>query len=412
MSASSPVRKIPLFTLICFGVALVPGITLLFRIWTHVGEDGISIVTAKLPVVDFANLWSGGYLARHADLATLFNTDAYRTWLHAHFSPRYQNSEWSYPPPMLLLGVPLSFLGIVPAYLAWVAGTAAVLFATLRRAGFGLSIAIAGVLSPAMLTNVIFGQNGALTAALLFAALLFAPTRPATAGVGAGLLILKPQFGILLPAVFLALRSWRTIAVAITAAVGLGLLTAAAFGFDSWVLFWTHTRPLMVSVLEAPWPSGHLANGVTVFFMARAFGVALPIAYALQGLATLCAVALAVRAWRNPAFDLALLAAFTVPLVFLATPYAYTYDLVALAVATAIVTAKRNWRFGPMTMLAWFWPGVSSFFGSMGWLLTPFVLAGFAAVAWSELRRDSARQGPAQTSLGPPTTETQPILFS
>jgi hypothetical protein len=393
MSASSSVRKIPLFTLVCFGAALAPGLTLLFRIWTHVGEDGISLVTAKLPVVDFANLWSGGYLARHADLATLFDTDAYRAWLHVHFSPRYENSEWSYPPPMLLLGVPLSFLGIVPAYLVWVGGTAAALFATLRHAGLDRSIAIAVILSPAMLTNVIFGQNGALTAALLFTALLLAPARPVTAGIGAGLFILKPQLGILLPAVFLALRSWRAIAVAVTVAAGLGLLTAAAFGFDSWVLFWTRTRPLMVSVLEAPWPSGHLANGVTVFFMARAFGMALPIAYGLQGLATLCAAALAVRAWRNPAFDPALLAAFTVPLVFLATPYAYTYDLVALAVATAIVTAKRNWRFGPVTMLAWFWPGVSSLFGSIGWLLTPFVLAGFAAVVWRELRRASA-QGP------------------
>lgn len=394
MSASSSAHRIPLLALVCLGAALVPGLTLLFLIWAHVGEDGISLVTRKLPVVDFANLWSGGYLARHADLATVFDTDAYRAWLRAYFSPRYENSEWSYPPSMLLLGVPLSFLGIVPAYLVWIAATAAALFGTLRHAGLDRSIAIAVMISPAMLQNVIFGQHGALTAALLFGALLLASARPVVAGIGAGLFILKPQLGILLLVAFLARRSWRAIAVAVAVAAGLGLLTAAAFGMDCWVLFWTRTRPLMVAVLEAPWPSGHLANGVTVFFMARSFGLALPAAYGLQGLATLCAAALAARAWRNPAFDPALLAAFTAPLALLATPYAFTYDLVALAVATAIVMEKRSWRFEPVTMLAWVWPGVSLFFGSRGWLLTPFVLAAFAAVAWGELRRNPASQAP------------------
>ena len=49
------------------------------------------------------------------------------------------------------------------------------------------------MLSPAMLQNVIFGQNGALSAALLWGALLFAPARPVAAGIGAGLLLLKPH---------------------------------------------------------------------------------------------------------------------------------------------------------------------------------------------------------------------------
>ena len=86
------------------------------------------------------------------------------------------------------------------------------------------------MLSPAMLQNVIFGQNGALSAALLWGALLFAPARPVAAGIGAGLLLLKPHMDIILPVVFLARRSWRAVAVAIAVAAVLGLLTAATFG--------------------------------------------------------------------------------------------------------------------------------------------------------------------------------------
>jgi hypothetical protein len=128
-------QRVPLVTLVGFGVALAPGLELLFLIWTNVGADGTSLVSRKLPVVDFANLWSGGYLARHADLATLFDADAYRAWLRAEFSPRYEDSEWSYPPATLLLGLPLSFLGILPAYLVWIVTTAGALFVTLRQAG-------------------------------------------------------------------------------------------------------------------------------------------------------------------------------------------------------------------------------------------------------------------------------------
>ena len=127
--------------------------------------------------------------------------------------------------------------------------TAIVLFAALHYWGLRISVAIAVLFSPAMLENVTFGQNGTLTAALQWAALLLVPARPAVSGIAAGLLIIKPQFGILLPIAFIAQRSWRVIVVAILAAAGLAVVTAAAFGFDAWVMFWTHTRPLMPFIL-------------------------------------------------------------------------------------------------------------------------------------------------------------------
>nr|WP_255574911.1 glycosyltransferase family 87 protein [Caldovatus aquaticus] len=391
-----------LITLVFLGAALAPGLVLLARIWSSVEADGISVVTRKLPVVDFANLWAGGVLARAGNLVALFDEESYRAWLRTAFSPRYEDSEWSYPPAMLFLGVPFSLLPVIPAYLLWTAGTAVVLFVVLWRAGLSPAVAAVATLSPAMVQNIVFGQNGALTAALLCAALLLPQARPVAAGIGAGLLTLKPQLGLLLPVVYLAGRAWRAFMVAGAVAIALAAAATVAFGPQVWTLFWIRTRPLMMAVMEAPWPSGHLVNGVSVFFMARSLGFGLEAAHATQGIVTACAVVLAVRAWRMPDADPALRMALCVPLAFLATPYAYTYDLVALGAAVAVVLAHWGWRIGPITALAWLWPAVSAWFGSRGWMLSPLVLAAFAAVAWRALRRTRLRQaGPASAGVAP-----------
>lgn len=392
--------RFPPITLALFGLALIPGLVALDVIWTLVGPDGISLVTHKLPVWDYANLWSGGTLARHGDLATLFDTESYRAWLRNHFSPRYEDSEWSYPPTMLLLGVPFSLLGVLPSYLLWVVTTAAALFVVLRQGGLHRSVAVVSMLSPAMVQSVIYGQNGALTAAFLCGGLLLVPRRQGAAGISAGLLLVKPQFAVLFPFIYLASRSWRAIAFAVTTVVVSAGTVYAAFGQSAWVLFWTRTRPLMTSVLEASWPAGHLVNGVTVFFAARAMGLGIKAAFLLQGISALGAGIVAVWAWRMPAADPALRMALTIPLALLATPYAYNYDLVALGVATVLLLSRNGWHFTAITATAWFWPGLAHHFGARGWLLSPCIFAVFAAAAWKAMKNE--RSCPAVTSSDKP----------
>jgi hypothetical protein len=394
MVAKSEREKIPLITLVILGVALLPGLAELWRSWTDIGPDGLTRSTIKLPVLDFANLWSGGWLARHDLLAILFDEQAYRAWLRARFTAGLADSEWSYPPTMLLLGVPVSLLGLVPGYLVWNAGTAALLFAVLRYSGLSRRVALVSVLSPAMVQSLICGQNGALTGALLCGALLLVPRRPAAAGLCAGLLTVKPQLGLLLPLAFAAGRRWRTIAMAACAALGLAGAAAAAFGPETWVLFWTRTQPLMVRVMEANWPRGFMLNSVTVFFFARSAGLGLQGAYAVQGLAMIGAAIMTARIWRIPHADPALRMACTIPLVLLATPYAYNYDMAGLNVAAAVLLARRGWRFDAMTALAWCWPGLSWALTTQGLLVSPFVLVAFAAAAWRALRRDGLVVGP------------------
>ena len=64
--------------------------------------------------------------------------------------------------------------------------------------------------SPAVFINAMFGQNGALTAALLIGGLLM-PRRSGLilAGILFGLLTIKPHLGILVPFCLIASRNWR-----------------------------------------------------------------------------------------------------------------------------------------------------------------------------------------------------------
>ena len=64
---------------------------------------------------------------------------------------------------------------------------------------------------PAVLVNLGHGQNGFLTAALLGGALVVLDRRPIVAGILFGLLVYKPQFGLMIPLALVAGGHWRTV---------------------------------------------------------------------------------------------------------------------------------------------------------------------------------------------------------
>ena len=67
---------------------------------------------------------------------------------------------------------------------------------------------------PSVLINVGHGQNGFLTAALLGGALVVLDRRPLVAGILLGLLVYKPQYGLMLPIVLAVSGRWRCFAAA------------------------------------------------------------------------------------------------------------------------------------------------------------------------------------------------------
>ena len=344
------------FAAIAALAGVIIGLTYHLNLWT-VDARGFSVQFERLPYWDFTNLWAGSKMALEGHVGFLFDVETYRATLRAIFSPDLPNQEWSYPPSMALIGAPLAMLPILLAYLIWTFGTVVLLHLAIRPLGLPLFVHLAALASPAVFMNAIFGQNGALTAALLIGGLLLAPKRPILAGVLFGLLTIKPHLGILVPFCLIASRNWRAFISAGATTIALGLATGLAFGFEVWPLFVTETGPLMTAIMEAPYPQPYHANALTVFIMARAAGAEVALSYVAQGVATLAAAAFVVWLWLpSTPVDPRRRALLTATLAIVATPYGYTYDTIPMCIAVAYMfMATDKPKLGVLT-LAWMFP--------------------------------------------------------
>lgn len=326
-------RNLIALAIVLFGIVL--GQTYFHTLWT-LDHDGISRLNQKLPYWDFSNLWAGGRMALLGHVDWLFDVETYRAQLRLLFTPVLQDQEWSYPPSLLLIGVPLSTLPVFAAYLVWTLGTIAAFFFAIRPLRLPWQVELAIVVSPAVMINALIGQNGALTAALLIAGLWNAPKRPLLAGVFFGLLTMKPHLGLLIPAALLASGNWRAILSSAISTVLLVLATGMIFGMDVWEGFRSVTTPLMAAIMEAPYPQPYHANAMTIFVMARFLSLPLPVAYGIQAVFTLAALIATWWLWRaKTVIDPVRRLSVTVLLVLIATPYGYSYDAVPMALAAA-----------------------------------------------------------------------------
>ncbi|MBK8456177.1 MAG: DUF2029 domain-containing protein [Phyllobacteriaceae bacterium] len=350
----------------------------LTELWTF-DANGFSVMSDKLPYWDFTNLWAGSRMAISGHVADLFDVEAYRAHLRAMFSPLLPDQEWSYPPSMLLFGAPLALMPILPAYLIWTFATIFAFWLAIRPLRLGLAGEAALLASPAIVVDAIFGQNGALTAALLIGGLGVAPLRPFLGGILIGLLTIKPHLGALAPFALLATGNWRAILAAAATAALLAAATGLLFGFDVWAGFWWQTRPLMTAILEAPFPQPYHANAMTVFFLARTVGLDLTPAYALQALSALIAVGATIWLWR-PARMATVLekAVLTGILALLATPYGYTYDAIAVAAGVALLFRQETALPRLFLGLVWLFPYVAHLLNQAGFgigVLSPLLVA-------------------------------------
>src|SRR4029079_11395729 len=148
---------------------------------------------------DFLNVWAAGRLVLDGRMALLFDADAYHAALQQMVHPAIQVHYWSYPPTSLLIAVPFGLLPYGWALAVWtLAGLAA--FLCVGRIALGQAparvVTALLVIAPATVNNIVCGQNGFFTAALLGGGFLLLQTQPVLAGVLLGLLSFKPQLGL------------------------------------------------------------------------------------------------------------------------------------------------------------------------------------------------------------------------
>ncbi len=290
---------------------------------------------------DVVAFWMAGrHLAQGGSLAQVYDFSRFLPMERAAFPGLVAILRCPYPPPAMLLFLPLGWFRFAPAAVGWViAGLAALFAAGWVASGRGKRWwALLLPLAPVSFVDAMFEQTGAFVAAFATIGLLLARRRPVAGGVVLGLLCVKPQYALLPGVALLAARNGKAVAAALASVAAASLAATALWGWGAW-LAWFAQMPDMVRFTLSP--AGPVALGATPAFALHVLGLPQALMAATQALSTVAAVALvALAAWRR-GLDRA-----TVGLVLaampIATPYALVYDLTLAAGAVLLLLAEAG----------------------------------------------------------------------
>ncbi len=299
-------------------------------------SDGRNDYQGRPLGTDFSNVYAAGKYVLEGKPAAPFDPALQHKKEQEIFGPATPFYGWHYPPIFLFLAAALALFPYLAALALWQLSTLALYLVSIRAILPRSEVWLPALAFPAVLINFAHGHNGFLTAALIGGGLWLLPRKPVAAGILFGLLIYKPQFGVLIPLALAAGGYWRAFAAASVTVVVLCAASYFAFGIGAWEAFresMTFTREI---VLEKGDTGFHKIQ--SVFAAIRLLGGSVTIAYAAQGIAFAVAAASIVWLWRGRA-AFALKAAALIAGSMLATPYLLDYDLMIAAPAIAFLAA-------------------------------------------------------------------------
>lgn len=288
---------------------------------------------------DFVNYWSGAVLAARGQWRTVYDFAAFHAFQRATVGGPIDLYHYSYPPVMLMLSAPLALLPYAAALALWSAAGWSAFALVLRRLWPSPSSTLYALAVPAVFVNLMSGQNGLFSAAIIGGGLATLPRRPVLAGALFGALFAcKPQLALLLPLALLAERNWRALAALLCAALVLAAATLPLYGWPIWSAYAERVAILRHAVLEngATWP-----YMPSIFVMARRLAAPILAAYAAQAAASIGLAALVLWTWSRRNLPRATKNAILVLCLLLATPYVQNYDLAVAALVPVWMLSSR-----------------------------------------------------------------------
>jgi arabinofuranan 3-O-arabinosyltransferase len=315
------------FVLCVINLAFFP--VALFSHWWIYDPSGLGIPT------DFVNVWAAGRLVLDGHPALAYDWDVQKQVEVALLGQNFiGNFAWHYPPPFLFVAAMLAQFPYPVAFIGWVSVSLVPYLAVMRAIvyrSFGLVLALA---VPMVFNNVLVGQNGFLTAALIGGTLYLMPARPVLSGICLGLLSYKPQYGLLFPLVLIAASQWTVFVTAAIVAVAMAAVSWLAFGTESWQAFF-HWMPMFSQAFltegKAPWWKLQ-----SIFAMVRYLGGTEQLAWAFQWVMTSTVAVVLTVMWRSR-ISYPLKAAALATGTLLITPYLFMYDMMVLAIPIAFL---------------------------------------------------------------------------
>lgn len=364
--------------------------------WWIYDSAGLGIPT------DFVNVWAAGRLALDGQPAQAWDWNIQKQVEVALLGQNFTGYfAWHYPPPFLFVASLLAHFPYAVAFIGWALVSLLPYLAMMRAIvgrPFGLLLAVA---VPMAFSNVLVGQNGFLTAALIGGTLYLMPVRPILSGICLGLLSYKPQYGLLFPLVLIAASQWTVFFTAATVTLAMIFASWLAFGTESWQAFF-HWVPMFSQAFltegQAPWWKMQ-----SLFALVRTFGGTEQLAWIFHWIfAGSVAVVLALM-WRSRV-RYSLKAAALATGTLLTTPYLFMYDMMVLAIPVAFLI-----RMGLSSgFLAYELPALACALAMIAGFILTGVPLGFGAtliVAALVLRRASLwrRPEPAQSMVSAAT---------
>ena len=303
---------------------------------------------------DFTSFYAASDLSLHGRAVDTYSEAPHFAAQKALFREQERGYlTFMYPPIFLLLCLPFALLPFVLMTAVWLATTTAAyavaIFAVLPRP----SLAVLFLCYPAVFINAGYGQNGALSAALLGVAAWSLDRRPVLGGVCFGLLAYKPHLGLLVPLTLLLAGRWRSFLAAAATVLILAALTTAVFGPEIWAAY-TGRAADARRWLEAD-DVNYLEKWISLYGAIRLHGGSLAVAYGAQAvLGALAGGAYLLTLWRRrDANGTTQVAALTATIPF-CTPFLLEYDLLILAVPMAWLmgeAARTGFRRGELPAL-------------------------------------------------------------
>ncbi len=276
---------------------------------------------------DFVGFYAASRLALDGRPALAYDVGAHWAAQKALFGPEVGYTAFFYPPPALLISLPLALAPYFWSLAAWLTATGYAFYRVLRFYLPSLD-PVAFLAFPAVFLNAAHGQNGFLSAALIGGGLLAMDRRPALAGVLFGAMAFKPHLALVIPFALVFSRRWTALIVAAATATAFSAASLAAFGWATWAGFFVDSR-LARAALEHNLVGDEKMQ--SVFAAVRLMHGSLALAWGAQIAAALCVVAalweLERRAFRAPGEGAAIVCAG-----LLASPFVLDYDLTLLAV--------------------------------------------------------------------------------
>jgi hypothetical protein len=310
---------------------------------------------------NFFRMWSWARFEIEHPAARIYDDTAQLASLPSPGPTFPLSMPFPYPPLYLLLIRPLGWLSHPVAWALWSAASLLAYMIAVCLPAWRLRIALPALLAPATAMNLVYGQNGLLTAALLVGGIRMASSWPVAGGVLLGLLAYKPQFGLLVAIALVAARLWRTALAAAFTVVAAVAASLVAFGLEAWTA-WAHSMPYFLAYLDV-----HRAIVLplmpTVLANALSLGASDRLAEAIQFVATAAAAAAVWFAFRrapdcpsphSPALGAKYdwgPAAVLATASLVASPYAFIYDMTLVAAAVACIVAEYWTTLSAMEVL-------------------------------------------------------------